>query len=133
MALKILKKSGYVIETLFNDKVIATTDIPDENGNKKFATPGELATAATACCALSVINMIANENGHAIEGAYAETSQEYDNKNNRISKICIDFHLPQSTPHPLREKIKNQTEEECTVSRSLREDIKKEFLFFYDI
>lgn len=133
MKLKILKKSGYLLETIFNDKVVATTDIPDGKGEKNAPTPGELAVASMASCALSVINMIASEGGHSIEGAFAQMSQEYDRKNNRLSKITVDFHLPQSLPQVIREKIEAHTEEECTVSRSLREDIEKELLFFYDI
>lgn len=133
MKLKILKKEGYVLETIFNDKVVATTDIPNAKGMKKAPTPGELAVASTASCALSVVNMIASEAGYSIEGAYAEISQDYDRENNRLSKICVDFHLPQSIPYTVREKIEKNTEVECTVSRSLRDDIVKEFLFFYDI
>lgn len=59
--IKIVKKNGYKIEGMFDKKTIFTTDLPDENGNKQAPTPGQLAVASIACCALSVITLVTGE------------------------------------------------------------------------
>lgn len=131
--IKIVKKSGFVIEGMLGNKVIFTTDLPDKDGFRKAPTPGQLAVASIACCAMSVITMIAEEEGYDIDGAYAETSQNYDKARNRLSKIFITFHLPSYIPQIVRERIENSVEEECIVSRSFRMDMLRDIKFLYDL
>lgn len=131
--IKIVKKNGYKIEGMFGQKIIFTTDLPDENGNKQAPTPGQLAVASIACCALSIITLVTGEKGLNIDGAYAETSQNYDKARNRLSKIFIKFHLPSSIPENIRMQLEKAVEEECTVSRSFRPDMLRDMKYFYDI
>lgn len=131
--IKIMKKSGFMIEGMMGDKVIFTTDLPDSNGFRKAPTPGQLAVASIACCAMSVITMIAAAEGLNIDNSYAETSQNYDKARNRLSKIFITFHLPALIPFKIRKKMESSIEEQCIVSRSFRIDMLRDIKFLYDL
>ena len=107
------------------------TDAPKDNqGKGERFSPTDLVGAALATCVLTTMAMIAERDGHSIDGASAEVEKEMNATPRRIAALPLKIRLPAALPAEYRAKLE-QIAHNCPVTRSLHPDIKLTVEFTY--
>lgn len=110
------------------------TDGPKTHGGyEETYSPVELMADSYASCAITIMAAAADKMGCDFTGTYADVETAVDEKEFRIARIGIRFHLPKSIDESQRSTIESVTRDMCIVGRSLHPDIKKELTFTYDV
>jgi len=104
-----------------------TTDLPADSGGRGRAfSPTDLAAAAVASCALTIMSVVAERDGIKFEGASVDIEKHMGQNPRRISKITGVIKLPAGLTAAQRNKLMACVEA-CPVSRSLHPDVNLEF------
>ncbi len=108
------------------------TDAPvDNNGKGEAFSPTDLAATSLGCCAMTIIGIAAQKDGHEFKSSEIEITKIMTAEAPRkIQKILVEFEL---TCEPaLTESEKKRYERvahTCPVALSLHPDIEQEMIF----
>ncbi len=116
---------------LRSEKSIVTDAPLDNNGKGEAFSPTDLAATSLGCCAITVIGIAAQKEGHEFKNSEIEITKIMSSEAPRkIQKIIVEFAL---TCEPsLTESEKKRYERvahTCPVALSLHPDIEQEMLF----
>ncbi len=108
------------------------TDAPvDNNGKGEAFSPTDLAATSLGCCAITVIGIAAQKEGHEFKNSEIEITKIMTSEAPRkIQKIIVEFAL--TCEPPLTESEKKRYERvahTCPVALSLHPDIEQEMIF----
>jgi len=106
------------------------TDAPLDNMGKglKFS-PTDLVVTALASCIMTTMAIVAEREGINLEGLACRTEKHMsETKPRMISKIVLDFIMPESLSPEQREKLEKYATN-CPVHHSLAAEIKREINF----
>lgn len=103
---------------------VILTDAPKDNHGKGEAfSPTDLVAAALPCCIMTIIGIVAQRHGLAVEGMTAVTRKEMATEGlRRIRGLRTVVTVPLPADHPQRELLENAART-CPVHRSLGADV----------
>jgi len=103
---------------------ILLTDAPKDNHGKGEAfSPTDLVAAALPCCVMTIIGIVAQRHGLAVEGMTAVTHKEMATEGlRRIRSLRTVVTVPLPAAHPQRELLENAART-CPVHKSLGADV----------
>lgn len=108
-----------------------TTSAPkDNNGDGLLFSPTDLVAAGLGACMLTVMGIVAERNGLAIEGAHCSVDKEMSQTPRRIGKLPITLHLPATLNAEARAKLEKAALS-CPVHHSLHPEIEASVSFVY--
>ena len=108
------------------------TDAPvDNNGKGEAFSPTDLAAASLGCCAITVIGIAAQKEGHEFKNSEIEITKIMTSEAPRkIQKIIVEFALTCEPPLTDSEKKRyERVAHTCPVALSLHPDIEQEMFF----
>lgn len=108
------------------------TDAPKDNqGEGSRFSPTDLIGAALGSCILTTLAIVAERDGHSIEGATFELSKEMVSQpSRRIGTLTVKVTLPASIPESYRDKI-THVSNACPVHKSLHPDVQMPIEIIY--
>lgn len=114
-----------------SEKSILTDAPVDNNGKGEAFSPTDLAATSLGCCAMTIIGIAAQKDGHEFKSSEIEITKIMTAEAPRkIQKILVEFEL---TCEPaLTESEKKRYERvahTCPVALSLHPDIEQEMIF----
>ena len=110
---------------------VVETDAPVDNmGKGERFSPTDLVATALASCILTTMAIVAERDGHSIEGATATAEKEMTTAPRRIGTLTVKITLPASVPTAYRPKLE-AISHACPVHRSLHPDVKVPVEFQY--
>ena len=66
--------------------------------------------------------------------SYAEVSKETDIKEKfMLTSLTIEYHLSKKYTEKEREMLENSVYNRCVVGRSIKDEVKKNYVFIYDL
>ena len=103
---------------------VISTDAPvDNNGRGEAFSPTDLVSAALGACMCTVMGIVAQRKGIAMEGASVTVRKHMsEDTPRRIAKIELDMSLPVAVDHPERAMLEAAAKG-CPVHHSLHPDI----------
>ncbi len=114
-----------------SEKSIVTDAPVDNNGKGEAFSPTDLAATSLGCCAITVIGIAAQKEGHEFKNSDIEITKIMTSEAPRkIQKIIVEFAL--NCEPPLIESEKKRYERvahTCPVALSLHPDIEQEMIF----
>lgn len=107
---------------------VLTTDAPvDNNGRGEAFSPTDLVATALGACMATVMGIIAERKGIALEGMNIQVRKHMSaDAPRRISKLEVDLEMPLPANHPER-KLLESAARGCPVHHSLHPDIEMVF------
>jgi len=112
--------------------VVITTDAPEDNkGKGESFSPTDLLAASLASCMLTIVGILADNQGFNIDGARAETLKIMAKNPRRVIGIQVKLQFPAES---YSEKQKNMIQNAaltCPVALSLHPDIKQDITFIF--
>ena len=101
------------------------TDVGTEHGGLgEFLSPVEMAVAALANCASSMVAVVAEHNGVDVSGMKTTTAFEMAGSPvRRIGSVQLTFKLPKSVPEAVRPKLAAAAKA-CPVKNSMHPDVR---------
>ena len=104
----------------------------DNNGDGSSFSPTDLVSSALGACMFTVMGIFAERNNIELKGGYFTVEKIMTDGPRRISELRLVIHLPSSLPQESRIKFE-RVALTCPVHHSLREDIKANPQFLYDV
>lgn len=100
------------------------TDAPKDNqGEGSRFSPTDLVASALATCVLTTIAIVAERDGHSLDGSYFEVTKEMVSQpTRRIGTLTVKIYLPRSIPEAYRSKLEH-TAHACPVHKSLHPEV----------
>ena len=100
------------------------TDAPVDNHGKGVAfSPTDLLAAALPCCIMTIMGIVAERHGLAIEGMTARTEKVMSaDLPRRIASLRTTIEVPLAADHPQRVHLENAAKT-CPVHKSLHPEI----------
>ena len=107
------------------------TDAPiDNEGKGEGFSPTDIVATALANCMLTIMGIVSNRNGLALEGTEAKIDKSMGAEPRRITEIKIDFYFPVNFSNDER-KLLEKAAINCPVSKSLSSDLRQNVRFHY--
>ena len=107
------------------------TDAPTDNqGKGEGFSPTDLVATALANCMLTIMGIVSNRNGLAIEGTEAKIDKSMGTEPRRITEIKIDFYFPMNFSNDER-MLLEKAAINCPVAKSLSSDLQQNVKFHY--
>ena len=107
------------------------TDAPIDNEGKGAGfSPTDIVATALANCMLTIMGIVSNRKGLAIEGTEAKINKSMGIEPRRITEIKIDFYFPMNFSNDER-KVLERSATNCPVAKSLSSDLKQNIKFHY--
>lgn len=134
--MSIVRSKGHLrieITDTKGQQVIITDGAKMYGGLEEKFSPVDMMTASLASCAMTSMALGAAKMQQPFTGVYAEVSQEPEPTIIRIRQINVTFHLPQAIAAEARPMLEKMSHDMCMVGGSLHPDIKKNFIFIYDL
>ncbi len=100
------------------------TDAPvDNHGKGEAFSPTDLLAAALPCCIMTIMGIVAERHGLAIEGMTARTEKVMSaDLPRRIASLRTTIEVPLAADHPQRVHLENAAKT-CPVHKSLHPEI----------
>lgn len=116
---------------LRSEKSIVTDAPLDNNGKGEAFSPTDLAATSLGCCAITVIGIAAQKEGHEFKNSEIEITKIMTSEAPRkIQKIIVEFALNCEPPLIASEKKRyERVAHTCPVALSLHPDIEQEMIF----
>ena len=114
-----------------SEKSIVTDAPVDNNGKGEAFSPTDLAATSLGCCAITVIGIAAQKEGHEFKNSDIEITKIMTSEAPRkIQKIIVEFALTCEPPLTDSEKKRyERVAHTCPVALSLHPDIEQEMIF----
>jgi len=102
------------------------TDAPvDNNGKGEAFSPTDLVASALGSCMVTIMGIVAENNGHKLDGLDWEVTKVMQSNPRKIAEIIVDFQWEDPISDPvLIQKLKNAAKT-CPVALSLDSEIKQ--------
>ena len=108
------------------------TDAPlDNHGLAQRLSPTDTTAASLGSCMMTVMGIVANREGWALEGTKINVRKHMASNPRRISQIDVEVHFPAGEYDAHKKAVLENTARTCPVSHSLHPDIVQNILFFY--
>ena len=106
------------------------TDAPvDNNGKGEAFSPTDLVASALGSCMVTIMGIVAENNGHKLDGLDWEVTKVMQSNPRKIAEIIVDFQWEDPISDPLLiQKLKNAAKT-CPVALSLDSEIKQTINF----
>jgi putative redox protein len=106
------------------------TDAPvDNNGKGEAFSPTDLVASALGSCMVTIMGIVAENNGHKLDGLDWEVTKVMQSNPRKIAEIIVDFQWEDPISDPvLIQKLKNAAKT-CPVALSLDSEIKQTINF----
>lgn len=106
------------------------TDAPvDNNGKGEAFSPTDLLASALGSCMVTIMGIVAENNGHKLDGLDWEVTKVMQSNPRKIAEIIVDFQWEDPISDPvLIQKLKNAAKT-CPVALSLDSEIKQTINF----
>ncbi len=113
-----------------NGQAVWTDVGVDHGGQGEYLSPIEMAVAALATCATSMLAVVAERSG--IDVSTVQTTADFSTAANpaRLASVCLTFHLPTGVPEAARPKL-DVAVKACPVKNSLHPDVHVDVEFVY--
>ena len=97
-------------------------------------SPSDMMALSVAACGMTVLSLKAEKEKIAFENSYAEVSKETDIKEKfMLTSLTIEYHLSKKYTEKEREMLENSVYNRCVVGRSIKDEVKKNYVFIYDL
>ena len=107
------------------------TDAPIDNQGKGEAfSPTDLVATALGSCMITIMGIVAEREGIALDGTTAEVEKVMTTSPRRIGEVKIKIKFIQKLNRDQRDKLERAAKT-CPVSGSLSEDLKETVEFIY--
>ena len=105
------------------------------NNEKYNGNPGRGShTLSVAACGMTVLALKAEKEKISFVNSYAEVSKETDIKEKfMLTSLTIEYHLSKNYTEKEREMLENSVYNRCVVGRSIKDEVKKNYVFIYDL
>lgn len=109
-----------------------STDAPKDNhGKGETFSPTDLVASALGACMLTLMGIVSQRHGIALEGAEVEVIKEMIQEPvRRIGKLTVTFKMPKGIP-PKERAVLERAAMTCPVHQSLHPDIQIPVAFNY--
>jgi len=106
------------------------TDAPlDNNGKGEAFSPTDTVAAALGSCMVTIMGIVAERDGVALEGLTWEITKVMQSDPRRIAEVIVEFHWEKPVGSPaFLQKLKNAAKT-CPVALSLHPDTKQSVHF----
>ncbi len=112
---------------------IENTNIKTDRKGENMS-PSDMMALSVAACGMTVLSLKAEKEKIAFENSYAEVSKETDIKEKfMLTSLTIEYHLSKKYTEKEREMLENSVYNRCVVGRSIKDEIKKNYVFIYDL
>lgn len=112
---------------------IENTNIKTDRKGENMS-PSDMMALSVAACGMTVLSLKAEKEKIAFENSYAEVSKETDIKEKfMLTSLTIEYHLSKKYTGKEREMLENSVYNRCVVGRSIKDEIKKNYVFIYDL
>ena len=108
------------------------TDGPlDNHGKGEAFSPTDLLATSLACCMLSIMGIVGERDGIAVEGTRASVTKIMAANPRRVSEIIVEISFPSNKYSAKQKQILENAAITCPVAKSLHPDIKQDIRFNY--
>ena len=106
------------------------TDAPEDNkGKGQSFSPTDLMAGSLASCMLTIVGILADNQGFSIDGTRAETVKVMASNPRRVAEIRVVFHFPDVQYSDVQKEKIQKAALSCPVALSLHPDIKQDVTF----
>ena len=106
------------------------TDAPlDNKGRGEAFSPTDLLATALATCMITIMGIVANNNGLNIDGVECDVTKVMSAVPRKVSEIVILFNLSSNSFDEKQKQMLRDAAYSCPVALSLHDDLKKTVTF----
>lgn len=100
----------------------------------EIMAPSDMMALSVAACGMTVLALKAEKEKISFVNSYAEVSKETDIKEKfMLISLTIEYHLSKKYTEKEREMLENSVYNRCVVGRSIKDEVKKNYIFIYDL
>ncbi|MCB0794464.1 MAG: OsmC family protein [Flavobacteriales bacterium] len=111
-----------------------TTDAPVDNQGKGQAfSPTDLLSVSLVTCMMTVMGILAEQEGYDLDGMHAEMTKEMDGPPRKVGRIKVDLHLNGERLDATARMALERAALNCPVALSLHPDLAQDVAFLYDV
>jgi len=106
-----------------------STDAPvDNQGRGESYSPTALLATAFGCCMMTIMGIVAQREGWALEGTRIEVEKHMKEEPRRVAKLVARFRVPSGLPEKAHTVLANAART-CPVAQSIHPDIELDVSF----